>query len=128
MCQMLQDENPDCYAPDTTFLDPACGEGQFPLEVLRRKFRNCKKKSDFEIAALSVWGIDIQADNVEICIHNVLTLCRETFSVSKAIEKEISKRYILGDSLKIMPLLARYGEGNTQIYVRETDTKYDKAL
>lgn len=122
MCQMLEDANPDCYAPETTFLDPACGEGQFPLEILRRKFKNCKKKADFETAALSVWGFDIQGDNIEICIQNVLTLCRETFRVSKALEEKIKQQYIMGDSLKIMPLLARYGEGNTLIYVREEAT------
>ena len=118
MCQTLEDENPGCYIPETTFMDPACGEGQFPLEVLRRKFRNCKKRIDYETASLSVWGIDIQADNIEICISNVLALCREHFRVSRAVEQEIRQRYILGDSLKILPLLARYGEGHEIIYSR----------
>lgn len=124
MCDQLQGNTTDydCYSPEATFLDPACGEGQFPLEILRRKFRRCVKQSDYETAALSVYGFDIQADNVEACIENVLMLCKGNFRVTKAVEAEIRKRYILCDSLKILPLLARYGEGHEVIYVREVAT------
>ena len=110
MLDLLEQENTgeDCFSPEKTFLDPACGEGQFPLEILRRKFQRCKKKSDFETAVQSVYGFDIQADNISICIENVLSLCRENFKVSKKMEQEIKRRYIQCDSLKVMPLLAEY--------------------
>ena len=90
----------------------------FVLEILRRKFERCKTRKDYETAALSVWGIDIQADNVEICIENVLTLCREHFKVSKKLGEEIRKRYILGDALKILPLLHACCENTRFVYVR----------
>lgn len=108
---------PDVFAPETTFLDPACGQGQFPLEILKRKFSRCKKLNDYQTAALSVWGIDIQSDNLQECISNVLELCREHFRVSKALAAQIEAHYILGDSLKIMPFLSAYCEKIKFVYV-----------
>ena len=117
MCNRLEKENTgeDCFAPETTFLDPACGEGQFPMEILRRKFRRCRKRADFETAARSVWGFDIQEDNIAQCIGNVTALCRAHFRVSKKLEKEIAQQYIQCDSLKVMPLLA--GDGMRGYFV-----------
>lgn len=110
MCDQLERLNPDCYAPEKTFLEPSCGEGVFVLEILRRKFAKCKTRKDYETAALSVWAIEIQPDNVQITIDTVLKLCREHFTVSKTLEKEISDRIIMGDALKIMKLLRQYRE------------------
>lgn len=50
---------------ETTFLEPACGNGNFLAEILSRKFRLCKDWQDGLKALNSVYGIDIQADNVE---------------------------------------------------------------
>ena len=46
-------------------LEPACGNGNFLAEILSRKFRLCKDWQDGLKALNSVYGIDIQADNVE---------------------------------------------------------------
>lgn len=111
MCDMLS-ENSDIapWEPGVTFLEPSCGEGVFILEVLRRKFKRCKTRKDFETAALSIWAIEIQPDNVQKTINAVLRLCREHFSVSKALEREISDHIIMGDALKIMKLLRRQNQ------------------
>ena len=45
--------------------EPACGNGNFLAEILSRKFRLCKDWQDGLKALNSVYGIDIQADNVE---------------------------------------------------------------
>lgn len=112
MCDMLaENSDVDPYAPEATFLEPSCGQGVFVLEVLRRKFANCKTRKDCETAALSVWAIEIQPDNVQITIDAVLKLCREHFTVSKSLEREISDHIIMGDALKIMKLLRQYKEG-----------------
>lgn len=118
MCDMLA-ENSDVapYEPGTTFLEPSCGQGVFVLEVLRRKFERCKTRKDYETTALSVWAIEIQPDNVQITIDSVLKLCREHFTVSKALEREISDRIIMGDALKIMKLLKERGDGVQYIFV-----------
>lgn len=61
---------------DSRFLEPACGNGNFLAEILRRKlsvvtslYKKCQH--DFErysiLALTSIYGVDILADNVEEC-------------------------------------------------------------
>ena len=60
---------------ESRFLEPACGNGNFLAEVLRRKLRACKRyeKSALEweknafFAVSSIYGIDIMEDNVKEC-------------------------------------------------------------
>ena len=111
MCDMLEAEGPGCYLPETTFLEPACGDGVFVLEIFRRKFANCKKRSDYTAAINSVWAMEIQEDNVKKTIENVTALCREYFTPTKAELQTINDHVIQCDSLKVMKLLQWYGEG-----------------
>ena len=72
---MLDLVKPETERIDATFLDPACGEGAFLTEILRRKLAAVLRQSDYAyaiernslIALASVYGIDIQADNILIC-------------------------------------------------------------
>lgn len=59
---------------DSKFLEPACGTGNFLVEILRRKLavvenKYTKRQIDFErqaiIAISSIYGIDILEDNVK---------------------------------------------------------------
>ena len=61
---------------DSRFLEPACGTGNFLVEILARKLAvvaNKYKKSQLEyeryavLAISSIYGIDILADNVVAC-------------------------------------------------------------
>ena len=52
-----------------TFLDPACGNGQFLSEVLIKKLQN---GIGFEKALKTIYGIDIMLDNVDICRNRLL--------------------------------------------------------
>ncbi|MCZ2144872.1 MAG: SAM-dependent DNA methyltransferase [Anaerolineales bacterium] len=61
---------------DSRFLEPACGDGNFLAEILRRKLAVVKRKYkksplDYEknavLAATSIYGVDILQDNVEAC-------------------------------------------------------------
>lgn len=49
---------------DKTFLEPACGTGNFLVQILGRKLRNCVTDEDIFNAVASIYGIDIQKDNV----------------------------------------------------------------
>ncbi len=103
MCDLFHNEIWDNIA--SSFLEPACGEGVFILEILKRKFERCKKRNDYTIALQSVYGMDIQADNVETCINNIIDLCEHTFKITKS-EKEIIKNHIMqADSLKVMQMI-----------------------
>ena len=48
----------------STFLEPACGTGNFLAEIYSRKLRLCKTEKDGLKALSSIYGVDIQADNV----------------------------------------------------------------
>ncbi|HSW40222.1 MAG TPA: DNA methyltransferase [Acidobacteriota bacterium] len=61
---------------DSRFLEPACGTGNFLAEILERKLRVVetryrRSQLDFErystLAVSSIYGIDIQDDNVQQC-------------------------------------------------------------
>jgi hypothetical protein len=61
---------------DSRFLEPACGTGNFLIEILERKLnvveaRYKRNQIEFEkyaiIAISSIYGIDIQEDNVNDC-------------------------------------------------------------
>jgi hypothetical protein len=52
-----------------TFIDPACGDGQFLSEVLIRKIEN---GIDFEQALVTIYGVDLMQDNVDLCRERLL--------------------------------------------------------
>lgn len=63
MCDLVPEEM--WVNIDITFLEPACGTGNFLAEILERKFKLCKDWEDGLRALKSVYGVDIQQDNVE---------------------------------------------------------------
>ena len=89
---------------DSRFLEPACGNGNFLIEILRRKLEVVKaryKKSQWEyeknglIAVMSVYGVDIMPDNVEECINRLFGLFEDYY-------KSIFKKQIKQDYLEIV--------------------------
>ena len=105
MCDLLEAESPGAFAIEKTFLEPTCGAGVFILEILRRKFAGCRTHDDYRAALESVYGFEIQADNVAACIENVTALCREYFKPTKDDLKIIDDHIIMCDSLKVMKML-----------------------
>lgn len=68
---------------ESTFLEPACGTGNFLVEILSRKLavvkaRYAKSQLEYEryavIAVGSIYGIDILADNVQACQERLLAV------------------------------------------------------
>jgi hypothetical protein len=55
--------------PSKTFIDPACGDGQFLSEVLIRKLEN---GIDFKTALSTIYGVDLMQDNVDLCRERLL--------------------------------------------------------
>lgn len=105
MCDLIPNE---MYSDLTrTFLEPACGEGIFILEILRRKFSYCKKRKDYTTALASIWGMDIQADNVNTTIDNIINLCKSEYNLTLTKnELNIIKQHIIqADSLKVMNMM-----------------------
>lgn len=114
MCDMLEAENPDCFKPDKTFLEPSCGEGIFVCEILRRKFANCKCRADYTTCIKSVYAVEIQPDNVQKTIEAVTALCKEHFKPTKDDLQTITNHIILADSLKVMGMINEMNEIENQ--------------
>jgi hypothetical protein len=104
---------------DSKFLEPACGTGNFLAPILERKLdvveRKYKKSQlEFErysiIAVSSIYGIDIQQDNVIACRKRLLEIFYKYYkriykdkSDSKVLESAgfiLSKNIIWGDALE----------------------------
>ena len=86
MLDLVKDETENI---DSTFLEPACGDGNFLDEVLRRKLAVCKKRygksaADYEkmsfLACTTLYGVDIMADNVERCRERLFETWEGSFS------------------------------------------------
>lgn len=90
-----------------TFLEPTCGNGALLKEIFARKLKYCKTEKDGLKALNSIYGIDIQQDNVDESRELLLKMycdrfpCINDIAVAMAVAI-IRKRIICGDSLKIM--------------------------
>lgn len=104
MCDLIP---PTEWAIESTFLEPACGNGNFLVEIYERKLKLCQSTKDGLKALASIVGIDIQADNVEESRKRLYEMYCDKFSdcneFCKVMAREILKNNIIcGDSLKIM--------------------------
>ena len=105
---------------DSRFLEPACGDGNFLAEVLRRKLNVVREKYrsnqfDFErycfLAVSSIYGVDILEDNVEACRVRQLGIVKKTYQhlyknsikpdFIQAITFVISRNILWGDALAL---------------------------
>lgn len=120
MCDLVKDETERI---DSRVLEPACGNGNFLAEILKRKLTTVssfynKNPSEWEkysvIALSSLYGVDIQSDNVKECQERLFTIWREAHdkvvgtNAMPGIEE--SARFILecnilcGDALTLLQL------------------------
>lgn len=108
MCDMLGDENPEAWTVlDKTFLEPACGNGNFLVEIFERKLKLCNNVQDGILALRCIYGIDILQDNVEESRQRLFDIFVNAFPSAAvrdimAAEMILEQNIICGDSLKIM--------------------------
>jgi len=85
MLNLLPDE---VWQPHKTFLEPACGEGAFLVEIYRRKLQqiSTKEQNEWEwqsaIATSSLYGIELLEDNAKQCRDNLIQLFEEFYNKS----------------------------------------------
>lgn len=105
MLDLVKDET---ERVESTFLEPACGNGNFLAEVLQRKLnvvesRYTRHQTDFEfnavVAVSSLYGIDILEDNAQECRDRLFilfdTLYTGLYQDKCLNECRYSVRYIL---------------------------------
>ena len=118
---MLDLVKPETERIDSRFLEPACGEGAFLKEILRRKLevvKNRYKKSPYDyeryaiLALTSIYGVDIMEDNAEICRQNLFDIWNAEYTQyakeqandqCREVARFILKKNILcGDALTML--------------------------
>ena len=101
---------------DSRFLEPACGDGTFLVQVLRRKLAAVQLKygkSDFErrhyalLAIMCIYGIELLPDNIVDCRANLLAILAEYLNLDeeddlyRAAFYVLSQNLVHGDALKM---------------------------
>lgn len=105
---------------DSRFLEPACGDGNFLAEILRRKLavvksRYGKNAVDYEryavIAVTSIYGVDILPDNAQECRDRLFNIwnaeytkqCKKTANdeCREAVRFILKKNILCGDALSL---------------------------
>ena len=95
---------------ERTFLEPTCGNGNFVLEILKRKFDLCKKRADYIAALESVYAIDLLEDNVKECRDRVKVLYN-SYGQKENIDFLLETNIFQGNSLAIMKLIEKCSKG-----------------
>jgi hypothetical protein len=93
---------------DSRFLEPACGSGNFLVQILHRKLAAVELKygkSDFErrhfalLALMCIYGIELLTDNIAECRANVLEILAEYLNLDESDELYRAASYVLSQNL-----------------------------
>jgi hypothetical protein len=98
------------WQEDKTFNDPACGNGNFLIEVLKRKLN---KKHNPLIAISKVYGCDIMLDNINECRFRLIKVLYEyvkQHNLPKPNQVEVVK--IVKRNIKWTPISKKYPNGS----------------
>lgn len=107
---------------DSRFLEPACGEGNFLAEILRRKLAVVRKQyrrkpSDFEkyclLALSSIYGVELLPDNAELCRQRLFDIWDEAYTAQckksrlaqdcrKTARFLLERNILCGDALSLL--------------------------
>src|SRR5215208_2801459 len=93
---------------DSRVLEPACGSGNFLVQVLRRKLAGVELKfgrAEFEkrhyalLALMCTYGIELLADNIAECRANMLEILAECLNIDESDDLYRAAYYILSQNL-----------------------------
>lgn len=102
---------------DSRFLEPACGSGNFLVQILRRKLAAVELKygrSDFErrhyalLGLMCIYGIELLPDNIKECRENLLEIFAEYLNLVESDDLYRAASYVLsqnlvhGDAMKML--------------------------
>ena len=102
----------ECLRPDSRFLEPACGDGNFLSAILKRKLTELRRKykksnRDYEKQAIvaigSLYGVDIMNDNVLACRERLFSIWDEEYTAhckgDASDEAREAARFIIGRNI-----------------------------
>jgi len=105
MLDLVKDESERI---DSRFLEPACGSGNFLVQVLHRKLAAVEfkfGKSDFEkrhyalLALMCIYGIELLPDNIAECRANMLEILADYLDLEESDELYRAAFYVLSQNL-----------------------------
>lgn len=112
--------------PLSTWLEPACGNGNFLIEILARKFSHLPQNEVQDIYALKIvsalYGVDISPTNVEEAIQRLYTwLSEHVQSDRKEVFLKLASE-ILHTNIQLGNFLNKEGIAFTQYTWHEDNT------
>jgi len=93
---------------DSRFLEPACGDGNFLVQILKRKLASVEKKygkSEFErrhfalFALMCLYAIELLPDNIADCRANLLGIFAEYLKLGSSDDLYRAGFYVLSQNL-----------------------------
>jgi len=93
---------------DSRFLEPACGNGNFLVQILRRKLAAVELKygkSDFErrhyalLALMCLYGVELLPDNIAECRANLIEIFAEYLNLDPSDDLYRAASYVLAQNL-----------------------------
>lgn len=118
---MLDLVKPETERIDSRFLEPACGDGNFLAEILRRKLKEVRRKYrkspfDYErnafLAVSSIYGVDLMMDNVLACRKRLFEIWDKEYKAvckketndqtREAVRFILSRNIVCGNALTLM--------------------------
>ena len=93
---------------DSRFLEPACGSGNFIVQILQRKLAAVELKfgkSDFErqhyalLGLMCIYGIELLADNIAECRANVLDVFAQYLNLNESDDLYLAATHVLSVNL-----------------------------
>ncbi|MDE6415362.1 MAG: hypothetical protein K2K48_08080 [Anaeroplasmataceae bacterium] len=137
---------------ESTFLEPACGDGNFLVEILRRKLNIVKERyhnqlDNYEMysisAIASIYGVDILQDNVNDCIERLYDIWLQEYvkvmknnedqRVKQACQYILTKNILCGDALTMLkndgtPIVFAEWKFGTGTMIKRRDYELSKIL
>ena len=93
---------------DSRFLEPACGDGNFLVQILKRKLASVEKKygkSEFDrrhfalFALMCLYAIELLSDNISDCRANLLKIFSDYLELDPSDEAYRAGFYVLSQNL-----------------------------
>ena len=105
---MLDQVKDETERIDARFLEPACGDGNFLVQVLKRKLAAIELKygsSDFErqhyalLGLMCIYGVELLPDNISECRANLLEIFARYLNLKPEDEMYRAGLYVLSQNL-----------------------------
>lgn len=139
---------------ESRFLEPACGDGNFLAEILRRKLAVVQRKyggarmhHDYEmwsvIAVMNIYGVELLPDNAAACRERLFNIWNEAYSANckgdaddecrDAVRYILERNILCGDALSMKqkngePIIFAEWSFVTGTKVKRRDFRLDQML